>query len=288
MKLSEFVKKYNNKNLERFDPNAKNQCVDLFLGYLDEVLGLASIIPIGIINAYDIYNKTHKFTPHSTKIKNTPDAVPQYGDVIVWSSGYGPSGHVAVYLSGDVNKFKAFSQNDPVGAKCIEKEYTYKNVLGWLRPNSMPKEETELEACLTAHGSCMTALSKAEEKIKMLESELFSCNVNKNSMQETYTKLEKLYETLKLDLQKTKGEYEMLHGEYEIAKSNASSLEKELLIVNEKLSTALQSPDSSVLQAAHDEIARLEDLLDKQYIKKAKHKWLQIVQEMAYELGTKL
>ena len=150
------------------------------------------------------------------------------------------------------------------------------------------KEQTELEACLTAHGSCMTALQKAESKIKMLESELFACGVDRNSSQERYVKLEKLHETLKLDLQKTKGEYEKLHGEYEIAKSNASSLEKELLIVNEKLSTALQSPDSAVLQAAHDEISRLEDLLDKQYIKKAKHRWLQIVQEMAYELGTKL
>ena len=103
MTLKDFIQKYNGKFVERYDSNSLRQCVDLFLAYLDEVLGHGSLIPIGINPAYDIYNKVHKWSPFSKKIKNTPQALPQYGDVIVWSSGFGPAGHVGIFLEGDLN-----------------------------------------------------------------------------------------------------------------------------------------------------------------------------------------
>ena len=140
MTLKDFITKYNGKKVERYDSSNKDQCVDLFLAYLDEVLGLSSIIPIGIGPAYDIYNKTHKFTPHSTKHQNTKTFIPRRGDVVVWSSKYGPAGHVAIITEADINRFKAYSQNDPIGSPCVIKEYSYTNVLGFLTPNNLPDE----------------------------------------------------------------------------------------------------------------------------------------------------
>jgi len=192
MTLKDFIQKYNGKFVERYDSNAKNQCVDLFLAYLDEVLGHGSLIPIGINPAYDIYNKVHKWSPHSTKIKNTPQALPQYGDVIVWSSGFGPAGHVGIFLEGDLNKFTAFVQNDPVKSPSIIKEYTYTKVLGWLRPDNLPTENmTELQACLTAHKEAVESANKKEKQIKELKVELTACGANKVSAVKIISNLDK-------------------------------------------------------------------------------------------------
>lgn len=136
MTIQEFITKWNGKYLERYDSSNKHECVDLILGYIDEVLGLGSIIPIGILNASDLWDKTHKLSPHVYKHSNTPQAVPQAGDIIVFSKSYnnGP-GHTAIATGkGNTTSFEAFSQNDPLGKPCILKTYNYSFVTGWLRP----------------------------------------------------------------------------------------------------------------------------------------------------------
>ena len=190
--LKDFIQKYNNKFVEKYDSSNPRQCVDLFLAYLDEVLGHGSLIPIGINPAYDIYNKVHKWSSFSKKIKNTPQALPQYGDVIVWSSGFGPAGHVGIFIEGDLNKFKAFVQNDPVKSPSIIKEYTYTKVLGWLRPDNLPTENmTELQACLTAHKEAVESANKKEKQIKELKVELTACGANKVSAVKIISNLDK-------------------------------------------------------------------------------------------------
>lgn len=68
-------------------------------------------------------------------ILNTPEAIPQVGDVIIWSQSYnGNYGHVGIATgTGDTNTFEAFEQNDPLGSNCHLKTYKYTSVLGWLR-----------------------------------------------------------------------------------------------------------------------------------------------------------
>jgi len=279
MKFSEFIKKYNNKKVERFDSNAKYQCVDLFLAYLDEVLRLGAIIPIGIINAFDIYNKTHKWTPHSTKIKNDPNAVPQYGDVIIWSSGYGPAGHVAIYTEGDVNKFKAFSQNDPLGSPCVIREYTYKNVLGWLRPNNMPKEETELEACLIAHKQAMDKVSKQEEMIKNLQVELSSCNALRNQGLSAQ-------DILQTDIKRLESELAIKVNQVSLMEGDIKALEAEVIALKAQANKEENKPVpyKKLYQEAQAEIKRIETLITTDYTKLGKSKVVRAMQRALIDI----
>lgn len=308
MKYSDFIKKYNGKKVERFDPNAKYQCVDLFLQYIDEVLGLASIIPVGIVNAYDLYNKTHKFTPHSTKIKNDPNAIPQYGDVIIWSSGYGPAGHVAIFTEGDVNKFKAFSQNDPVGSACVIKEYTYKNVLGWLRPNNMPKEESELDACLTAHSQCMSKVHEQEVMIKNLQGELSACNAIKNQEVSKSANLEIEIKMFKNDIYKKEQEKHEIEKDYlikvkelqeeikELEKDNKiksdeiSRSNENLTICRQEMASATVSdkklPYKKLYNEAMDKISEIEQNLNKTHVRLARNNTIKYIQQLLYKLDS--
>lgn len=142
MTLTEFINEFEGQYLEWYDSTNKNQCFDLFTAYLDLVCGLGNIIPIGVLYAYEIYTKTNKLTPYCEKIPNTPDAVPQAGDIIIWSNKYGSAGHVAVATGwGSTSQFEAFSQNDPFASPCIKKRYYYNYILGWLRVKNLPPDE---------------------------------------------------------------------------------------------------------------------------------------------------
>ncbi len=126
MTLKEFVSKYTNQFVEvAGSGNALNQCVDLANAYIRDVLGLSII---EWTNACDFPSKAGDKYDY---IENTPDGVPQRGDIIVWK----PSpGHIAIFLDGDVNQFNSFDQNYPTGSKChVQNHPTYYNVTGWLR-----------------------------------------------------------------------------------------------------------------------------------------------------------
>lgn len=96
MTFEQFINKWNGKYVERYDPSNVNQCIDLVLQYIDEVCGLGNLIPLGIVRAYDLWTKNHKLKPYCSYHTNEPTAIPHAGDIIVWSSKYGPDGHTAV------------------------------------------------------------------------------------------------------------------------------------------------------------------------------------------------
>jgi len=293
MTLKDFIQKYNGKFVERYDSNAKNQCVDLFLAYLDEVLGHGSLIPIGINPAYDIYNKVHKWSPHSTKIKNTPQALPQYGDVIVWSSGFGPAGHVGIFLEGDLNKFTAFVQNDPVKSPSIIKEYTYTKVLGWLRPDNLPTENmTELQACLTAHKEAVESANKKEKQIKELKVELTACGANKVSAVKIISNLDK-----ELNVLNNKSKQYLLERDraVEVSKDyekTISGQETEVLILTAQRVDLLEKakqpiPYKRLYEEAVTEVQKLELLMTTNYVHKSKNEYAAKLQEFLIIFGAK-
>lgn len=82
--------------------------------------------------AYQIYGQLPNIY---TSIPNTPEAVPQKGDIVVWAKAYnGFAGHTGVATGkGDTNTFECFEQNDPTGSVCHLKIYNYNHVVGWLR-----------------------------------------------------------------------------------------------------------------------------------------------------------
>lgn len=131
MNLSDFVKKYSGKFVEyhSYDPAAKNQCVDLANQWLDEGLGLKAIIGT---NAIDFPSKA--VANGMIWIPNTPDGIPQPGDLIVYE---GKIGHIDIALEGcTTSKIVAFSQNYPTGSPCVVRTGTYlrPKVEGWIHP----------------------------------------------------------------------------------------------------------------------------------------------------------
>ena len=114
------------------------QCFDLVAQFAHDIgvpnaPGNPTCFPYA--NAYQIY------TDYSGSFSETyfdriaySSNTPQLGDIVVWDSGYGGgAGHAGV-ATGNSNSsnFDCFQQNDPVGAKCLDKNYSYSNVLGWL------------------------------------------------------------------------------------------------------------------------------------------------------------
>ncbi|GEM_PF-2613368 len=130
LSLKDFIKKYNGKKVEyhSYISGALNQCVDVCNQYIVECLGLPAIIGT---NAQDFPKKCGSNFKY---IKNTPDGVPQEGDLVVWSSADNV-GHIAIFVDGDANKFNSFDQNYPTNTACHIQSHTYlrPKVIGWMR-----------------------------------------------------------------------------------------------------------------------------------------------------------
>lgn len=140
-KFKSFLNKYDGKFVEYYDSSNLNQCFDLFGQWLD-TLGLGGLVPLGVLNAYQVYDLA-KLKPHFDTIPNTPNMIPLEGDVVVWAKSFnGTAGHIGIATGeGDLNKFKCFVQNDPLKSASHVKEYSYNHVLGFMRPKGYQYDE---------------------------------------------------------------------------------------------------------------------------------------------------
>lgn len=132
MTLSEFIKQYTGKSGVGNTPENMGECVGVSSLWMDN-FNIAHVYG----NAADLYKNAP--TADFTKIPNTPDAIVQAGDIVIWGKGYnGTYGHtgVATGTNTDVNRFDCFQQNDPLGSTPHIKNYNYAYVTGWLRPKS--------------------------------------------------------------------------------------------------------------------------------------------------------
>jgi hypothetical protein len=72
-----------------------------------------------------------------TLIKNMPEALPRYDDVMIWNRKKGQGyGHVSVFIHGDAIDFTSFDQNWSTISKCADTRHDYVNVVGWLHPKN--------------------------------------------------------------------------------------------------------------------------------------------------------
>lgn len=146
MTLQQFKDKYLGKQVEfhSFGAGAWNQCVDLVNAYINEVLDNHTKDYTEIIgtNAKDFNTK---YDPEDFDwIANTPQGVPQQGDIIVWNGRVGGgAGHVAIFLEGDVKSFKSLDQNWSQKERVTLETHNYTNVSGWLRPRNF--QQTDLQ-----------------------------------------------------------------------------------------------------------------------------------------------
>lgn len=143
--FNQFLAQNLNKYVEVVDPTNKYQCFDLVLAWTD-YLKIPRSFPF--VYAYEIYTKYGDFQKkYFDRIFNSPDAVAQCGDIVVWSGQYnkGP-GHTAICKKADLYTLECFSQNDPTGKPSILRNYPYTNILGWLRPKAVVLTPEQLVA----------------------------------------------------------------------------------------------------------------------------------------------
>jgi len=140
MSVDEFVKKWTGKPCD-FDGAFGNQCMDIMHQYIYDVLGLTDAKILQAPNARLAYTN-FKWEQYFTKINNTPEGVPLAGDIMFWGDKVGTDGHVAIFLSGNVNQFYSFDQNWAVGTLPHIQLHTYYGVLGWLRPKPIVVDPT--------------------------------------------------------------------------------------------------------------------------------------------------
>ena len=132
-KLDTFIKKWTGVGIDT-DGYFKNQCMDLLHRFCQDVLGLSDLSILASPNAKSVYNNFNNIKGHELfdKIPNTPTGVPAKGDIMLYD--WGINGHVDLFIQGDVNSFRSFSQNWPTGSKCnVVNHPNYSGVLGWLR-----------------------------------------------------------------------------------------------------------------------------------------------------------
>lgn len=127
-----FLNQYNGQRGVGNTPENKGECVGLVMVW------------IKYINSPHIWGHAKDILTNADRtayevILNTPSAVPQKGDVVVWSSRFnGTYGHTAIATgSGNINIFEVFEQNNPVGNGCRLHSYNYNYVTGWLRPKKL-------------------------------------------------------------------------------------------------------------------------------------------------------
>lgn len=130
MTFDEFRNKYYGKKV------GNGQCVALVKQYIDEVIGVKSKAIGNAKDYFENFNNTY-LKNYFTKISNTPDLVPQKGDVVVWSGDISSTqdyGHIAIATGqGDTHNFVSFDQN--WGRKIAQDiRHTYNAVYGVLRP----------------------------------------------------------------------------------------------------------------------------------------------------------
>lgn len=129
MTIQQFFDKWNGKGCD-YDGYYGFQCMDLAHQFASEVVG--QDIPAAP-GAKDVWTLA---TPGFEKIPNTPTGVPQRGDIVIWGTGVGQFGHIAVFDHGDTTNFTSFDQNWPLNSLCHYQSHNYTGVLGWLHPKA--------------------------------------------------------------------------------------------------------------------------------------------------------
>lgn len=133
MTAQEFIAQNNGKqvDLDGFPSEQPYQCYDL-VNKWSLTLGYSRFSGL---RAYDIFGQQPQ---NYTSISNSPTAVPQAGDIIVWNSSKGNGfGHTAIANGvGNTSTFESLDQNWSV-PRCVGVKHDYSGVIGWLRPKNI-------------------------------------------------------------------------------------------------------------------------------------------------------
>lgn len=201
MKYDIFIPTYEGKTVDT-DGSFGGQCMDLMHIFIQDVLGL-SLTVLAAPAAKDVYNNFANMNGATNfeKIANTPTGVPQKGDIMFWGTGVGQYGHVAIFISGDINGFVSFDQNWGGVQKCLKINHSYNSVMGWLRPKDQsninnsqpPMDETETDKRVQFNDIVSFLLSK--DYIKDGDSRKYAKPINPAGLLKVIQRLWTDYET---------------------------------------------------------------------------------------------
>lgn len=146
MTFEQFLAKYMGKTVGYPNGQFVGECLSLAKWYIKECFGFDPP-PSGSNSAYGYWsNFPTPLDKYFTKVANTPDGVPNRGDIIIWNTNAGGGyGHIAIFLEGTASSFKSLDQNWGGKETHVQGHY-YTNVVGWLTP-IMP-ENTDLQTIL--------------------------------------------------------------------------------------------------------------------------------------------
>lgn len=192
MNYNEFINEYNGKGFD-YDGVSGVQCVDLIKMYVDKVFGIK---PSSWGNAKDYYENFNNLPlkNYFTRIANTPDFIPQKGDIAVWGAGLGNKyGHVSIATGeGTTSQFYSYDLN--WGQKVVHKVlHNYKGFLGVLRPNDQSKiidERYKVGTVYTTQVDLKVRAGAGTDKAWKKTSEL-SADGQKNAYNQTNAVLKK-------------------------------------------------------------------------------------------------
>ena len=154
-KFDQWEQKVIGKSVESEDSSNLDQCFDLAFDYCD-FIGIPRET-IRHFRAYQIYTQPNPTTfQYFDLIENTLTAVAQKGDILIFGTSIGVSGHVSMCKLADINSVTSVDQNwdtphynrgvDPNTGLLIpytrEVTHTYTSILGFLRPKTKEVVET--------------------------------------------------------------------------------------------------------------------------------------------------
>lgn len=133
MLFQQFLKKYKVGKSYGYNGTYTGECVSLVKCYIRDVLGG---VPQSIGNAKDYWLKRDSAYIQSLfkPIKNTPEFIPQRGDVFVRSSG--AYGHIGIVISATNKEFYTIEQNFQGCRKVKKINHTSWADINFLRPKN--------------------------------------------------------------------------------------------------------------------------------------------------------
>lgn len=226
-KLNQFVENLQGQFVEVSYKDAIYQCMDLAYNWVF-CLGFPKST-IQHTYAYEVFTSPNATTlEHFEIIPNSLTAIPQDGDLVVWSNKYGPAGHIAIALGGgNTDKFWCFEQNNPLGSNAHLRERSYTNVLGWLRPR-IPQEVPELSWLRQMYSTRGIDLSKPEGDVRGRVQEIFDGN-------DKYAEAVKQKDRALADLAEARGDSTKWEENYLMASKQISELKKEISDLSDKV-----------------------------------------------------
>lgn len=154
-KFNQWFAQVDGKPIESEDPTNLDQCFDLAFNWCDFLN-----IPRDSIRHFRAYQIFTDPNPDTTDfwemIANTPTGVPQVGDLIIWGTQVGVSGHVAIFKEGDSSQFTSEDQNWAGLQKAHLTKHSYNGVIGWLRAKNQQVDNSAVIAQPIAQSNTYT------------------------------------------------------------------------------------------------------------------------------------